>query len=78
MLKKLIETIFLVGVFLHPIEAARTASKCEKSVTTVHGTKIPSEKLCSGDLIFEETFETLDLDIWEHVNELTDNGVRKE
>ncbi|XP_070492499.1 beta-1,3-glucan-binding protein-like, partial [Chironomus tepperi] len=43
-------------------------TKCEKSVTTTSGTKAVNEKkVCSGDLIFEESFDgTLDMDIWQH------------
>jgi hypothetical protein len=49
-------------------------TKCEKSVTTTSGIKAVNEKkLCSGDLIFEESFDNiLDLDIWRH--ELTFSG----
>lgn len=56
---------------------ARGASiKCEKTVTTATLSglkKSPGEKkLCSGDLIFEETFDNFDLDVWQH--DITLNG----
>lgn len=43
-------------------------AKCEKSVTTTTGSKAVNEKkICSGDLIFEESFDTgMDFSIWEH------------
>lgn len=63
-------------------------TKCEKSVTTTSGLKAVNEKkLCSGDLIFEESFDgILDMDIWQHditftgdsVREYSSNGIRKE
>lgn len=54
-------------------------TKCEKTVTTTSGSKAPNEKkLCSGDLIFEETFDgTFDLDnVWQHDISFNGNGVR--
>lgn len=53
-------------------------TKCEKSVTTTSGTKAVNEKkVCSGDLIFEESFDgTLDMDIWQHDITFTGDSVR--
>lgn len=53
-------------------------AKCEKSVTTTSGTKAVNEKkVCSGDLIFEESFDgTLDMDIWQHDITFTGDSVR--
>lgn len=52
--------------------------KCEKTVTTatLSGLKKSSneKKVCSGDLIFEETFDNFDLDVWQH--DITLNGDR--
>lgn len=45
------------------------------SVTTVSGTHIPQTPICSGDLIFEDTFEKFDLKKWEHVQTLGGGGV---
>lgn len=50
--------------------AVGASTKCEKTVTTASLSglkKSPNEKkLCSGDLIFEETFDSFDLDVWQH------------
>jgi len=48
--------------------SAHAASvKCEKTITTASFRKASHEtKLCSGDLIFENTFDTFDLDVWQH------------
>lgn len=57
-------SVYLVLKEFQDVEAAST--KCEKTVTTMSGLKKPSKDICSGDLIFEETFDTFDLDIWSH------------
>ncbi|KAJ8930603.1 hypothetical protein NQ314_016573 [Rhamnusium bicolor] len=36
------------------------------SVTTVSGNQVPSGKICSGDLIFEDNFDELNLKKWQH------------
>lgn len=54
------------------------SSKCELSLTTASGSYVvhkPSGQFCSGDLIFEETFDIFDLRKWEHENTLAGNGV---
>lgn len=42
---------------------AAAAQVCEPSVTTVSGRAAASE-ICSGELVFEDNFETLDLTKW--------------
>lgn len=52
--------------------------KCELSLTTASGAYVvhkPSGQFCSGDLIFEETFDLFDLRKWQHENTLAGNGV---
>lgn len=51
--------------------------KCEPSVTTASGSYIPLNKatFCSGDLIFEDTFDTFDIRKWQHENTLSGGGV---
>lgn len=54
------------------------SSKCELSLTTASGTYVvhkPNGQFCSGDLIFEDTFELFDLRKWQHENTLAGNGV---
>jgi hypothetical protein len=61
------------------LNAVRGAPKCEKTVTTatLSGFKKSSseKKVCSGDLIFEETFDNFDLDVWQHDITLSGDGV---
>lgn len=69
--------IFLTFGFLLVI--AQTASvkkdkRCEASSTIVSGTHAPSE-VCSGDIVFQEEFDTLDFKKWEHENTLGGGGV---
>jgi len=44
------------------------------SETTAGGTYVQQKKLCSGDLIFEETFDNFDLAKWEHEITLAGGG----
>lgn len=39
------------------------AEECKPSITTASGTNAP-EKICSGQLIFDENFENLDKGKW--------------
>lgn len=47
---------------------------CEESRTTTSGTFAP-KKFCSGDLIFEDDFDTFNLKKWQHENTLAGGGV---
>lgn len=44
------------------------------SQTTVSGSAAPTGTICSGDLIFEDTFDTLDHKKWQHENTLGGGG----
>lgn len=69
----------LLVLTLVAIHATRGAiTKCEKSATITSGSKAVNEKkVCSGDLIFEESFDgVLDMDIWQHDNTFTGDTVR--
>lgn len=73
--------MFFITFLIFSINSAvvRAAiTKCEKSVTTTSGIKAVNEKkICSGDLIFEESFDTgsLDFSIWEHDITFTGDSV---
>lgn len=73
---KIFSNLFFVALALGGVRGA--SIKCEKTVTTATLSglkKSPAEKkVCSGDLIFEETFDSLDLDVWQH--DITLNGDR--
>lgn len=51
--------------------------KCVKSLTTISGVSIKSnnKEICSGDLIFNETFDDFNLKIWAHERTLAGGGV---
>lgn len=75
----MVKIFFNLFSLLLVLEGVRGAStKCEKTVTTasLSGFKKSSseKKVCSGDLIFEETFDSFDLDVWQH--DITLNGDR--
>lgn len=49
--------------------------ECDKpSVTTASGTQAPAGPYCPGELIFEDNFDFLDFDKWEHENTLAGGG----
>lgn len=72
-------TFLIVLVLAINCAVVRAAiTKCEKSVTTTSGIKAVNEKkICSGDLIFEESFDagSLDFNIWEHDITFTGDSV---
>ncbi|XP_045463336.1 beta-1,3-glucan-binding protein-like [Harmonia axyridis] len=47
---------------------------CPESLTTVSGTSAPKGRICSGDLIFQDNFETFNLDVWQHEQTLGGGG----
>ncbi|XP_053693828.1 beta-1,3-glucan-binding protein-like [Sabethes cyaneus] len=47
-----------------------SSAKCEKSLTSASGSKAASGTYCTGDLIFEDSFDSFDLDTWQHENTL--------
>lgn len=54
------------------------APKCEPTLTTASGSHVihkPNGQFCSGDLIFEDTFDLFDVRKWQHENTLSGNGV---
>lgn len=57
---------------LQPSSSDRT---CEISETTASGKYAPKGEICSGQLIFEENFDRLDRDLWEHELTLGGGGV---
>ena len=53
---------------------AAAAAQCQPSVTTAVGTKAPAT-ICSGDLIFNDDFDTFDLSTWNHEKTAGGGGV---
>lgn len=52
--------------------------KCDPSVTSASGSYVTHKgSFCSGDLIFEDTFDIYDLRKWQHENTLSGGGVSK-
>lgn len=53
--------------------AANRIEGCTPSVTTVTGTHAPAQ-VCSGELIFEDNFDFLDVSRWKHEISLAGGG----
>ncbi|KAL3274990.1 hypothetical protein HHI36_019764 [Cryptolaemus montrouzieri] len=56
------------------INEATPQRQCIGSPTTTSGTLAPKDPICSGDLIFEDNFDTLDMNIWQHEQTLGGGG----
>lgn len=54
----------IIGLVLYP---PVWATKCVPSPTSARGYGAPSGEICSGDLIFEDNFDKLNLNTWTHV-----------
>lgn len=55
--------------------AEEGSPKCTPSPTTASGSQARAGPYCSGDLIFEDNFNHLDFEKWEHENTLAGGGV---
>ena len=53
--------------------ANQTARACESTLTTVSGRFAPAGELCKNQLIFDEQFNNLNLDLWGHEVKLKSN-----
>ncbi|XP_050071967.1 beta-1,3-glucan-binding protein-like [Anopheles maculipalpis] len=56
------------------VSLGEQSPKCSVSVTTASGTRARAGPYCSGELIFEDNFNTLDFETWEHENTLSGGG----
>ncbi|XP_055643292.1 beta-1,3-glucan-binding protein-like [Toxorhynchites rutilus septentrionalis] len=79
MMKSFFVDLCAIFVFILRVKEAisgktSSSSKCEKSLTTASGSKAPVGSYCPGDLIFEDTFDSFDLDTWQHENTLAGTG----
>lgn len=64
--------VLLVSVLV--LVAVQTSTACLASQTTVSGTHAPTGTICSGDLIFEDNFDRLDFQKWQHESTLGGGG----
>lgn len=58
----------------HPQNLPRCPSD-KISPTTASGKVAPIGPFCSGQLLFEDNFNELDFDVWQHENTLAGGGV---
>lgn len=66
--------LLALTIFFLLLNASAARKKCGKSVTTVSGSFAPA-KVCSGELIFNETFDEFNLKRWTHERTLAGGGV---
>lgn len=67
--------VLILACLLAVTLAEESAPKCVASPTTASGSQARAGPYCSGDLIFEDNFNFLDLEKWEHENTLAGGGV---
>lgn len=53
------------------------SAQCVPSLSTASGRYAPPGQLCHNQLIFNENFDWLNFDLWEHENTLNGGGVSK-
>lgn len=66
--------LLVVAVTLAVAQAATVNRDCVASQTVASGTHAPSE-ICSGDIIFQDEFDSLDFKRWQHEQTLGGGGV---
>jgi hypothetical protein len=64
----------MISVLLILCAVTGAYSLCNSSITTASGSKAPT-KICSGDLVFHEQFETFDFQTWSHEKTAAGGGV---
>lgn len=65
--------IFIILAIISLANAENANITCTPSVTTVSGTHAQSQ-VCSGELIFEDNFDFLDVSRWKHEISLAGGG----
>lgn len=67
-------SLLVVTINAHPNEYYHNGCKLP-SVTTASGSAVKKSSFCSGELIFEDNFNKLDLEKWQHEHTLGGGGV---
>ncbi|EDS42144.1 gram-negative bacteria binding protein [Culex quinquefasciatus] len=66
--------VVVLACLLAAALAEEGSPKCTPSPTTASGSQARAGPYCSGDLIFEDNFNHLDFEKWEHENTLAGGG----
>lgn len=70
-----IKHLILYSQLFSVINTLKLFPKCKDSVTTASGTHAPKGPYHSGQLIFEDHFNSFNLDVWKHEISLGGGGV---
>lgn len=70
-----IKHLILYSQLFFLINALQLFPKCKNSVTTASGSVAPKGPYYPGQLIFEDHFNTFNLDVWKHEISLGGGGV---
>lgn len=70
-MKLILATVLLaVTLYTHQV-----ASQCQPTLTTASGRYRPQGTLCHNQVIFDETFDWFNMDLWEHEENMNGGGV---
>lgn len=67
---QLLATVAIVSL----LAATEITAQCNPTLTTASGRFAPSGRLCANQLIFNEQFNTFNMDLWEHENTMNGGG----
>ena len=68
--RKMLRNLFVVLSII----VVCNADDCKPSITTASGSSAP-QQICSGQLIFDENFDSLNKEIWRPLSTFSDGGV---
>lgn len=75
-MKSELRNIFVVLMVIFVVRVSVVENVCQRSITTTSGRYAPqARKLCSGQVIFEENFDTFKEDLWQHDVNMGGGGV---
>lgn len=65
----------IAAALLLAVATTYVTSQCAPTLTTASGRYAPSGQLCHNQLIFDETFDWFNMDLWEHEENMNGGGV---
>lgn len=66
--------LLVASLLVFALISSAAAQCAQPSITSASGEYAPSGQICSGQVIFEDNFDTLDLALWRHENTLSGGG----
>lgn len=70
-MRQLVSIVVLIALYFNE----EIQALCTPSITKVSAGDVPLGQLCSGQLVLNEEFDSLDTGLWEHEKTLGGGGV---